>query len=66
MATMPLDAADALAMTQAGLSFLATCKADQLPAVTQAEVLTGLEGAEARLTAARSADAVRVLRRARL
>jgi hypothetical protein len=55
MATMPLDAADALAMTQAGLSFLATCEADQLPAVTQAEVLTGLEGAEARLTAARSA-----------
>ena len=42
-------------MTQAGLSFLATCAADQLPAVTQAEVLTGLEGAEARLTAARSA-----------
>jgi hypothetical protein len=42
-------------MTQAGLSFLATCEADQLPAVTQAEVLTGLEGAEARLTAARSA-----------
>jgi Domain of unknown function (DUF222) len=55
MATKPLDAADALAMTQAGLSFLATCEADQLPAVTQAEVLTGLEGAEARLTAARSA-----------
>ena len=42
-------------MTQAGLSFLATCEAGQLPAVTQAEVLTGLEGAEARLTAARSA-----------
>ncbi len=55
MSPKPLDAADALAMTQAGLSFLATCEGMQLPTATQAEVLTGLEQAEARLTAARSA-----------
>jgi Domain of unknown function (DUF222) len=54
MSPQPLDAADALAMTQAGLSFLATCEAVELPADAQAEILTGLEGAEARLTAARS------------
>jgi hypothetical protein len=42
-------------MTQAGLSFLATCEAAQLPTAAQAEVLTGLEQAEGRLTAARSA-----------
>jgi hypothetical protein len=42
-------------MTQAGLSFLATGEAAELPIALQAEVLTGLEQAEARLTAARSA-----------
>jgi 5-methylcytosine-specific restriction endonuclease McrA len=55
MSPQPLDAADALAMAQAGLSFLATCEAVELPADAQAEILAGLEGAEARLTAARSA-----------
>lgn len=43
MGTKQLDAADALAMAQTGSSFLATCEAAQLPAATQAEVLTGLE-----------------------
>ncbi len=55
MGPKPLNTADALAMAQAGLSFLATCRPAELPAVTQAEVLTGLEGAEARLITARSA-----------
>jgi Domain of unknown function (DUF222)/HNH endonuclease len=55
MSPQPLDAADALAMAQAGLSFLATGEAAELPTALQAEVLTGLEQAEARLTAARSA-----------
>ena len=55
MSPQPLNAAEALAMTQAGLSFLATGEAAELPTALQAEVLTGLEQAEARLTAARSA-----------
>ncbi len=55
MSSQPLNAAEALAMTQAGLSFLATGEAAELPTALQAEVLTGLEHAEARLTAARSA-----------
>jgi uncharacterized protein DUF222 len=55
MSPQPLDTAEALAMAQAGLSFLATCEAAELPSAVQAEVLTGLESAESRLTAARSA-----------
>jgi hypothetical protein len=55
MATKPLNTAEALSMVRAGLSFLATCEAGELPSAAQAETLIGLEGAEARLTAARSA-----------
>jgi hypothetical protein len=54
MITKPLDAIEALAMAQAGLSFLATCEASTLPTATQAETLIGLERAEAQLTAARA------------
>ena len=50
----PLDPAGALAMVQAGLSFLATSEAAELPTAVQAEVLTTLERAEAQLTAART------------
>jgi hypothetical protein len=50
----PMDPASALAMVQAGLSFLATSEAVELPTAVQAEVLTGLERAGAQLTAART------------
>jgi hypothetical protein len=53
-ATPPGNAEEALAMVQAGLSFLATCEVPALPTATQAGVLTGLEGAESRLTVARA------------
>jgi hypothetical protein len=54
VAAEPLNAADALAMAQSGLAFLATCEAAELPVAVQADVLAGLERAEAGLTAARS------------
>jgi hypothetical protein len=47
MYQQPSSSTQALAMVQTGLSFLATC--------SDGDTLTGLEGAEARLTAARSA-----------
>jgi hypothetical protein len=47
MCTQPSNTAQALTMVQAGLSFLADCSGS--------EALAGLEGAEARLTAARAA-----------
>src|ERR1700743_904735 len=50
----PLAAADSLAMVQAGLTFLATSDPSTMPTAVQAEVLTGLERAEAQLTAARA------------
>jgi hypothetical protein len=46
--------AEALAMIRTGLSFLAQCEAPALPVALQAEVLTSLEGTEARLTAVRA------------
>jgi len=54
MWTKPSGTAQALAMVQAGLTFLTACDAPVLPVATQAEALTGLEQAEARLTAARA------------
>jgi hypothetical protein len=50
----PLAVPDALAMVQAGLTFLATSDPSAMPTEVQAEVLTGLERAEAQLTAARA------------
>src|SRR6202012_468235 len=50
----PLTSADALAMVRAGLTFLATADPSAMPTAVQAEVLTGLERAEAQLTAARA------------
>src|SRR6201992_3886224 len=50
----PLDPAGALAMVQAGLSFLVASEPGDLPTSVQAEGLTGLERAEAQLTAART------------
>jgi hypothetical protein len=47
MYQQPSSSTQALVMVQTGLSFLATC--------SDGDTLTGLEGAEARLTAARSA-----------
>ena len=45
---------EAMDMVRAGLGYLAAADAAQLPAVTQAECLRGLERAEAVLTAARA------------
>jgi hypothetical protein len=53
-ATAPASADEALAMIQAGLSFLTSCDAPALPTATQAQVLTGLERAESRLTVVRA------------
>jgi len=50
----PLAVADALAMVRAGLTFLASSDPSALSTEVQAEVLTGLERAEAQLTAARA------------
>jgi Domain of unknown function (DUF222)/HNH endonuclease len=50
----PASADEALAMTQAGLGWLARADAASLPTQTQAELLRGLERAEAAHTAARA------------
>ncbi len=50
----PSSAADAVAMAQAGLSFLATADLASMPSAAQADCLRGLERAEAMHTAARS------------
>ncbi len=50
----PASAAQALAMVSAGLSYLASCDAAQLPTAVQAETLCELERAEAVHTAARA------------
>jgi hypothetical protein len=50
----PTTAAQAVAMVQAGLGWLATADAAALPAAVQAETLRGLERAESVHTAARS------------
>jgi Domain of unknown function (DUF222)/HNH endonuclease len=54
MPAPPATAAQALAMVQAGLGWLATADAAALPAAVQAETLRGLERAESVHTAARS------------
>jgi hypothetical protein len=51
---VPASAADAMAMAQAGLAFLAQADAASLPTAVQASLLEGLEAAEARHTAARA------------
>ena len=51
---VPASTAQALAMVSAGLSYLASCDAAQLPTAVQAETLCGLERAEAVHTAARA------------
>jgi hypothetical protein len=51
---VPASTAQALAMVSAGLSYLASCDAAQLPTAVQAETLCGLEQAEAVHTAARA------------
>src|SRR5260370_20116206 len=50
----PSSAAAAVAMAQAGLSFLATAALAALPSAAQADCLRGLERAQAMHTAARS------------
>ncbi len=50
----PTCTGQALAMVSAGLSYLASCDAAQLPTAVQAETLCGLERAEAVHTAARA------------
>src|SRR5712692_640452 len=50
----PCSAADAVAMAQAGLAFLATAEPGALSSAAQADCLRGLERAEAMHTAARS------------
>src|SRR5204863_111092 len=56
MGTAPAfaNAGEALDMVRAGLAYLATADATQLPAATLAECLRGLEQADAVLTAARA------------
>src|ERR1700760_2572636 len=54
MLIQPSDTAEALAMAQAGLSFLADCDAPELPTADQGQTLIGPEHAEARLTVARA------------
>jgi len=54
----PATAADAVAMVQAGLGWLASADAASLPAAVQAQTLRGLERATSMHTAAQS----RVLR----
>jgi hypothetical protein len=54
MPAAPVSAADAMAMAQAGLAFLAQADAASLPTTVQASLLAGLEAAEARHTAARA------------
>src|SRR5450755_1066640 len=51
---VPVTAADAVAMAQAGLAFLATADMASVPAAVQAECLRGLERAESLATAARA------------
>jgi hypothetical protein len=50
----PTCTGQALAMVRAGLSYLASCDAAELPTAVQAETLIGLERAEAVHTAARA------------
>jgi hypothetical protein len=54
MGTAPASAREALDMVRAGLGYLATTDAAQLPAVVQAEVLRELEQHDAVATAARA------------
>jgi hypothetical protein len=51
---VPVSAADAVAMAQAGLAFLANADMASVPAAVQAECLRGLERAESLHTAARA------------
>ena len=51
---MPVSAADAVAMAQAGLAFLANADMASVPAAAQAECLRGLERIESLHTAARA------------
>jgi hypothetical protein len=53
-AAVPVSAADAVAMAQAGLAFLANANMASVPAAAQAECLRGLERAESLATAARA------------
>src|ERR1700753_1890662 len=54
MLIQPSDTAEALAMAQAGLSFLADCDAAELATAAQEQALIAREHAEARLTVARA------------
>jgi hypothetical protein len=54
MPAAPATAAEAMAMVQAGLGWLATADAASLPTALQADCLRGLERAESMHTAARS------------
>ena len=54
MSTAPANAREALDMVRAGLGYLATADAAQLPAATQAECLRELEQHDAMVTAARA------------
>ena len=54
MSAAPANAREALDMIRAGLGYLATADAGQLPAATQAEVLRELEQHDAMATAARA------------
>ena len=51
---VPVSAADAVAMAQAALAFLANADMASVPAVVQAECLRGLERVESLHTAARA------------
>jgi Domain of unknown function (DUF222)/HNH endonuclease len=51
---VPVTAAEAVAMAQAGLAFLANADAASMPAAAQADCLRGLERAESLQTAARA------------
>jgi hypothetical protein len=53
-AGVPVSAADAVAMAQAGLAFLAQADMGSLPAAVQADCLRGLERAASLHTAART------------
>ena len=53
-AAVPGSVADAVAMAQAGLAYLASADMASLPAAAQAECLRGLERAESLQTAARA------------
>ena len=52
---VPANAAEAIAMAQAALGYLARADITELPVAAQAELLAGLERAEAMTTAARAA-----------